>query len=170
MSKFKISAFIALISLAFGTALVGDALAGERGKVVSREVYFATSIPSAKVPDVEGHAIYFFEAKGIGFSEEWGAALITLAGTGDYTKGAGPNEGYSHFTYADGSTITLRWKGKAKEGPPPGTVGRREGDGTWTYIKGTGKFEGIKGGGTYKYFVLGPGQWYSDGEGEYTLP
>jgi len=170
MSRFKLLACIALITFAFGVALVGDALAGERGKVVSREVYFMASIPSAKVPDVEGHAIYLFEAKGIGFSEEWGAALISLAGTADYTKGAGPNEGYSHFTYADGSTITIRWKGRSKEGPAPGTVGRREGDGTWTYIEGTGKFEGIKGRGTYKYFVLGPGQWYSDGEGEYTLP
>ena len=37
-------------------------------------------------------------------------------------------------------------------------------------LKGTGKFEGIKGDGTYKYWVVGPGQWYSDGEGEYTLP
>ena len=67
MSRFKIFAFIALITLAFGIAIVGDALAGERGKVVSREVYCASSFPSVKVPDAEGHAIYLVDAKGVGF-------------------------------------------------------------------------------------------------------
>jgi hypothetical protein len=41
---------------------------------------------------------------------------------------------------------------------------------TWTYTKGTGKFEGFQGAGTFKAYILGPGQWYSDWEGECTLP
>jgi len=43
-------------------------------------------------------------------------------------------------------------------------------EGTWTCIKGTGKFKGIQGAGTWKSYILGPGQWYTDIEGEYTLP
>jgi hypothetical protein len=34
MSRFKLFAFIILITMAFGVTLVGDALAGEKGKVV----------------------------------------------------------------------------------------------------------------------------------------
>jgi hypothetical protein len=63
MARFKTLAFIALITLAFGVVLVGDALAWERGKVVTRDVNFATGVPSAKVPDVEGHAIHFRRAR-----------------------------------------------------------------------------------------------------------
>ena len=95
--------------------------------------------------------------------------MLVLSGTGDYTKGIGPAEGYSFYTYPDGSTITTKWKSEAKT-VGRGITGGGGGESTWTYIKGTGKFEGIQGGGTSKYWVLGPGQWYSDGEGEYTLP
>jgi hypothetical protein len=169
MSRFKMFAFIALISLAFGIALVGNVMAGERGKVVFRDVHFATGFPSAKVPDTEGHAIYLLEAKGMSFSEKWGPCLFVQSAVGDYTKGLGPYEVYVHYTYPDGSTITAKVKGEAKS-VGKGITGGGGGGGTWTYIKGTGRFEGIQGGGTGRYWVLGPGQWYSDSEGEYTLP
>jgi len=169
MKAIRVMAFIALIALAFGIATVGDAQAGERGKVVSRDVLFATGFQSAKVPDVEGHVIYLLDAKGMSFNEKWGPCLLVLSGAGDYTKGLGPAEGYSHYTYPDGSTITTKWKAEAKT-VGRGITGGGGGEATWTYIKGTGRFEGIKGGGTSKYWVLGPGQWYTDGEGEYTLP
>jgi hypothetical protein len=38
------------------------------------------------------------------------------------------------------------------------------------FVKGTGKFKGIQAEGTYKSYILGTGQGYSDGVGEYTLP
>ena len=162
-------AFIVFIALVVGVTAVGDALAGERGKVVSREVYCASSFPSVKVPDAEGHAIYLVDAKGVGFNEAWGASAAVCTGTSEVIKGGGPVTGYAHFTFADGSTLTSKYKGEAK-GAAYGATGRREGEGTWAYIKGTGRFEGIQGEGTYKWYVIAPGIWYSDGEGEYTLP
>ena len=39
MSKSKIIGIMALIAFAMGIFLVGDAVAGERGKVVTREVW-----------------------------------------------------------------------------------------------------------------------------------
>jgi hypothetical protein len=169
MKAIRVMAFVTLIGFALGIALVGDALAGERGKVVSRDVHFAASFSSAKVPDTEGHAIYLLEAKGMSFNEKWGPCLLALSGAGDYTKGLGPSDGYTHYAFPDGSTITSKWKGETKT-VGRGITGGGGGEATWTYIKGTGRFEGIKGGGTSKYWVLGPGQWYTDGEGEYTLP
>ena len=169
MSRFKLFAFIALITSAFGIALVGDGVAGEKGKAVVRDVFFSTSYTSAKVPDVEGHALHLLEAKGMSFSEQWGPCLFVQSAVQDYTKGVGTHEGYIHYTYPDGSTITIKLKGEAKAAGP-GITGSARGEGTWTYLKGTGKFEGIQGGGTREYWVLGPGQWYSDAKGEYTLP
>ena len=166
MSRFKLFAFIALITLVFGIAVVGDALAGEKGKVVVRDVFFSQGyLASTKVADVDGHAMNLLEAKGMSFSEKWGPCLLVLRVVQDYTKGVGPYEGYIHYTYSDGSTITIKIKGEGKAAGPGA-----KGEGTWTYLKGTGEFEGIQGGGTREYWVLGPGQWYADAKGEYTLP
>jgi hypothetical protein len=169
MSKSKIIGIMALIVFAMGTLLVEDVAAGERGKIMTREVLYATAVQTLKVPDVDGHAIYLIEAKGIGFSEKWGSYLVYLTCTNDLIKGEGPVQGYSQFTYPDGSTITEKWEGKNKGGGRA-TTGSASGEGTATYIKGTGKFEGIQGEATWKSYNMGPGQFYSDDEGEYTLP
>jgi len=169
MRSIRVMACIAMVALFVGVAVVGDALAGEKGKTVSRIAWFASSCPSAKVADVEGHAIILVEAKGIIFDEKWGAAMADESGICDYIKGAGPNEGYDVYTFSDGSTIVGRWKGSATAGSV-GLLKSAGGEGTWSYVKGTGKFEGIQGGGTYKYWVLGPGRWYAEREGEYTIP
>ena len=132
-------------------------------------MYYTPTIHTLKVPDVEGHTINLVEFKGIIFSEKWGAALDYQIVTLDYIKGAGTFEGYSYTTFPDGSTITARGEGKSKGGGV-GTTGAASSEGTWTYVKGTGKFENIKGRGTMKSYILGPGQLYTDVEGEYTLP
>jgi hypothetical protein len=169
MSKSKILAMMALIAFVMGILLVGDAVAGERGKVAAREVDYSTAVHTLKVPDVEGHTIFLSEAKGIVFTEKWGACLDYKTYTMDLIKGEGTQAGYGHYTFPDGSTYDTKWEGKNKGGGR-GIVGSAAAEGTWTYIKGTGKFEGIQGGGTWKVYVLGPGQWYADNEGEYTLP
>jgi hypothetical protein len=98
-----------------------------------------------------------YEGKGIGFSEKWGNYPITLMGMLDVIKETNSGQSYVHATFPDGSTYTVRAEGKG-------------GKGTFTFIKGTGKFFGLKGGGTYKSYPLDPTQWYTDWEGEYTLP
>jgi hypothetical protein len=143
--------------------------AAERGKWTGRAVMYATSFQSIPVGDVEGHIIFLFEAKGIGFGEPWGACLLKESTTGDRTKGVGSTEGYGIWTYPDGSTITTKGKGESTSAGP-GKTGAGAGEVTWTYLRGTGKFLGIQGGGTGKFWLLGPGQWYADSEGEYTLP
>ena len=163
MCKSKIIAMMALIFFAMGILLVGDVVAGERGKFGARWVVYGTTFHTLKVPDVEDHAILAYEAKGIIFTEKWGAGLGYETGTLDLLKGEGTCQGYTQYTFPDGSTYTIKWECNNKG---KGSIW----EGTWTYIKGTGKFEGIQGGGTWKSYDMGPGQWYSDGEGEYTLP
>ncbi len=143
--------------------------AAERGKVTCRMVYYVTSFQSIPVGDIEGHNIFLLEAKGIGFWEPWGASLLKESCIGDRTKGLGSAEAYEIHTFPDGSTITMKIKAEAT-GAGPGKTGSSGGEETWTFLGGAGKFQGIQGGGTGKFWVLGPGQWYSDSEGEYTLP
>jgi len=143
--------------------------AAEKGKVTAREVMYATNYQSIPVGDVEGHIVFLYEAKGIGFWEPWGAALAKESGIGDRTKGLGSNEAYTIITYPDGSTITIKGKGETKSAGP-GKTGAGGGEGTWSFVSGTGKFQGIQGEGTSKWWHLGPGQYYVDFEGEYTLP
>jgi hypothetical protein len=169
MSKFKIVGMMVLIAFAMGIVLMADAVAEEKGKVGYRHVFYITTIHTLKVPDVEGHTNILHEAKGIVFYEKWGSALIYQITTMDLIKGAGTLKAYTHTTFPDGSTITLKIEGKSTGGGV-GVTGAASTEGTWTYTKGTGKFEGIQGRGTSKTYILGPGQFYSDFEGEYTLP
>jgi hypothetical protein len=130
---------------------------------------YATNVQIIPVGDVEGHVIFLVEAKGITIGEPWGAALVKESYTGDRTKGLGSTEGYTIQTYPDGSTITIKFKSESTSTGPAKT-GAGEGQATWTFVSGTGKFQDIQGGGTSKFWILGPVQWHEDGEGEYTLP
>jgi hypothetical protein len=144
--------------------------AAEKGKVIFRIASYITTSNTLKVPDVEGHAMILFEAKGITFYEKWGAALISQIISFDLTKGAGTYQGYDYTTFPDGSTTTNKIEGKTTATGVGLVTGIAASEGTWTYVKGTGKFQGIQGGGTYKQNTVGPGQYYGDFEGEYTLP
>jgi hypothetical protein len=76
---------------------------------------------------------------------------------------------YVTIKFPDGSTITIKSQG---------TMGAGGASGGWTseIIKGTGRFEGIKGtrSGKVKYLPVEPGEAYPKGYGEgtitYTLP
>ena len=67
MSRSKVL-FIALITLAFGIAVVGDALAGEKFK--ARTVKQKVKWEQIEVGDQEGHIIAVAEAKGISTNME----------------------------------------------------------------------------------------------------
>ena len=62
MTRFKLLAFVALITLAFGVALVADALAGEKVKI--RVVFHSTKWQQIEIGDVEGHIVAVNEAVG----------------------------------------------------------------------------------------------------------
>jgi len=169
MSKFKIVGMMVMIAFTMGMVLGGDAVAAEKGKVTYRQVNYTTTIHTLKVPDVEGHTNTLIEAKGISFYDKWGAAVTSMVFTMDLIKGIGTFQGYVLTTYPDGSTATAKFEGKSTAAGATLT-GVAVSEGTWTYTKGTGKFQGIQGGGPFKSYVIAPGQFYSDNEGEYTLP
>ena len=166
MSRFKLAAFIALVTLAFGVALVGDVLAGE--KVKGRNAFHMTNWQSAKVGDREGHLMGLFEAKGINTAISGNryadGALMNEVGIMDLldaNTGQRIAHGYEEIICRDGDKIYCRWEiTSVSEGVRYGT---------WEYISGTGRYEGIKGTGTFASYLPGD-RWYGDWEGEVELP
>lgn len=83
------------------------------------------------------------------------------SGVNDMHGMAGTGHGYYIDTMANGDKTFVRWQGKQS------ADGAAEG--TWKYVGGTGKFKGLKGGGTYKGKGQQDGSVDFDVEGEYTL-
>jgi hypothetical protein len=143
MSRFKLIAFMALITLAFGVALVGDALAGEKFKC--RLVAYVVKWEQVEVSDQEGHVVAIEEAKGIN-STIMGktlpdAMLYRLPALNDLNLKTGVGShpvSYSEYTDRDGDKIIAKNTGKYPGGGSAAV-------GEWVFIKGTGKFEGIQG-------------------------
>jgi len=165
MSRSKVL-FIALITLAFGIAVVGDALAGEKFKV--RTVKQKVKWEQIEVGDQEGHIIAVAEAKGIStnmegkwFADGWVqhyAALYDL----NPKVGLLVTRGYEQRTDRDGDKVCYRYEGKQ--------IRKDYWEGTYAILSGTGNFEGIRGNGTWSVNVVAPGQWYSDEDWDIDLP
>jgi len=74
--------------------------------------------------------------------------------------------GYHVATMTNGDTWVVKYEGsgKLKDGKPV------SGEGTWSYMSGTGKLKGIKGKGTYKGTANADGSVTYQVDGEYQLP
>lgn len=79
----------------------------------------------------------------------------------DMNGNAGTGHGYYIDTMSNGDKCFVRWQGKQSQ---DGSA-----EGTWKYVGGTGKFKGLKGGGTYKGKGEQDGSVTFDVEGEYSL-
>jgi hypothetical protein len=137
-----------------------------------RSSHYNTKAYAIEVGDVAGHSIFLYEQTGLFFQEDGQVASLSVKGISDYTQGSGPGHGYMLLTYEDGSTTCINWKLTATAAPDGKTASWK---GTFEYTKGTGRFEGIKGGGsiTGKRLAALPGagaQMYNDITGTYTLP
>lgn len=87
------------------------------------------------------------------------------ASIGDITGSTVRAHGYSTSVFDNGDTTTVRFEGTSqskKDGS--GSV-----KGTWRYVRGTGKFKGISGSGTYKGDGAADGSSWADVTGHYSL-
>ena len=79
------------------------------------------------------------------------------------------HHGYYKATDKDGHVYFTKWQGKvtttmSPEGRPNVKFG-----GTWSFTRGTGKWENAQGGGTYKGWFIGQGIYTAITEGEYSI-
>jgi hypothetical protein len=167
MSKSKIVGMMALIAFAMGIVMVGDVVAGEyvKGHLIKHH----TKWQQINVGDEDGHVLVVHESKGVNTIIEgpnWFNDCLyrdtTLADINLKTF-LGSSKTYAEITDRDGNKWYFTPEGKSiKEG-------KYAWGGTWKTIKGTGKFEGIQGKGTWKWYAVGD-QAIIDWEGEIELP
>ena len=123
-----------------------------------------TAIPASKT---EGHIIGVGKFRGVAVFEDGRLADKVFTVSFEYTKGVGPFHGYSTYVFEDGSTIGARFDGTS-EASKNGRVIRGE----YSALTGTGRYEGVKGSGS---FVSKPVPWEEgavlyDGEFKLTMP
>ena len=156
---------IKLIILAFLIVIVNYSMAGEKQKVKGHTAETNVKWEQIEVGDEEGHVIAISESKRIGFIETTDEKIIGR-GVGildlNLKTGQGSGNGYTVSIDKDGDKRYSKWEGES--------VAESHWKGKWTFVKGTGKYEGIKGGGTFSSFTLAPGQSYSEWEGEIEMP
>ena len=88
------------------------------------------------------------------------------AGIGDLT---GPNakvHGYSTSVFDNDDSTIVRYAGTMQMKKD----GSGTDKGTWSYVRGTGKFKGISGSGTFKGQAAADGSGWVDVTGHYALP
>jgi hypothetical protein len=167
MSKSKIVGIMTLITFSMGIFLVGNVLAGEKFK--ARNAYHSVKWEQVNVGDEEGHVVAVYESKAITTNLEgkWFSDGSVERNTGlwdiNLKTGLGSVHGYAEMADKDGNKYYYTLEGKVVEAGKPTK-------GVWTIVKGTGKFEGITGKGTWEYYPLGPGEGYSNWEIEVELP
>ena len=145
---------------------VMTASAQDKVKVKSKKFIVITKLEVTEVGDTEGHNLLQYEAKDISSD---GRFIYYKAAQADYIKGVGPHKGYNKVVDREGGTFFTKYEGmtfteKSPKGKPIKKV-----KGTYTYTKGTGKYEGIQGGGTYHGTMIGKGILSVDVEGEYFI-
>jgi len=147
--------------------VLGSAMPGAAETLNYKFYTWMIKSESAPVADVEGHTVNFGMRGAFYVFDNGEVATMKHVYTGDLIKGAGPFMQYVTVNFPDGSTITIKSQG---------TVGGGAGGWTSEIIKGTGRFEGIKGtqSAKAKYLPVEPGEAGSKGYGEgtitYTLP
>jgi hypothetical protein len=137
-----------------------------------RSVYHMVKVDVVQVGDVPGHIVGVADARGLTFVENGDVGTYLNRIMFDYVNGSGPHWGYGVTTFPDGSTTVIKYEGTttAQEG------GASSFKGAYTYIGGTGRFEGIQGRGSYtgkRAAPMTPGapaDSYSDSIETYTLP
>jgi len=125
------------------------------------------------VGDVEGHTVGIVMRRAFYVFESGEVATTNSVSTRDLVNGVGSTVQYTTINFTDGSTIIIKSQGK---GSGTATAPQTSGGLTSEILKGTGRFEGIKGtqAAKIRYLPAEKGEGAQKGIGEaiitYTLP
>jgi len=126
----------------------------------------ATAQSTISLQDTPNHDLNLLEVRGVQKSNDdnWNNAEITYWGTADLIAGNGPQRGYFVNEHSDGDRDFGTFEGRIATSGGQVTI-----EGTWTYTGGTGNFQGISGGGTYKGRLTSPTEIENTWQGTYQL-
>jgi hypothetical protein len=169
-TKGVIWGFISILVIA--GFLLGSVTQAGAETLKGRSVLTATKDQRIPVNDEAGHVLGMQILEGLAFFENGEIAKLRTHSVFDSTPGKGSQAiNYNIWTFEDGSTIVNR----TQRLMVPDNSGNFSAKNTSEILKGTGRFEGIKGTGsaTGKNFVPAEGEAvrvYSDFTWTYTLP
>ena len=163
-----------MILIAIGIWIVGFAIPASGETMNFKGYTYVVKVERVLIGDVENHNVGLTVRRTIAVFENGENATVIAVSTSDGTPLSSSFIQYSNFTFSDGSTIITKVQGTTGGGTAVGayTVARFTGE----IIKGTGRFNGIKGTVTaaYKFFPVEKGEDGPKGIGEgtftYTLP
>jgi hypothetical protein len=163
MSISKIVAILSVVLFVFGFVMIDSAVSGEKINWQGTNLY--TETKQMEVGDVEGHVLMLTKGKQIYILPD-GTKLV-----GDSVNTTDINPKLNQFS-VNGYGWTVDMDGdkmmRTHEGKP---AGKNHWKGTWTFTGGTGKYEGVKGGGTWDSYTIAEGQpSYLDIKGEMEIP
>lgn len=164
MSYSRIYAITIVLVMILSLSTVDFAEAEETVKTKASGTSINTKWHEIEVGDVEGHVIAVFQNTQAWKSDITGEQMTAFSrGTMDLYKksGKGTMQGYSVMNFSNGDKRFASFDGQI--------VGKGKWEGTYNDINGTGKYEGCKGGGTWKTQSLGPGISHIEAEGERTF-
>ena len=145
------------VGVAASLPLAAAAVLGWSGPAPSKiagtvEAKYAEQHP-LPVPDAAGHALVLGRAVGVNRSTGQTPYLekgeVTNLDFGDLTQGNGPHQGYITFSQGADSMIS-KWSGKVTTTLSPDKAPITTFEGTWTKVKGAGRYGGAAAKGTYK--------------------
>jgi hypothetical protein len=167
----KKSMFVLFGILSISVWILGSAIQAG-AETLNYKVYsYVTKGERVPIGDVEEHTMGFQTRKAFCVFENGEVATQSMVLTNDLIKGSGSSLQYSTLTFADGSTIIMKVQVTVET-----VAGSSAAKMTREIIKGTGRFEGIKGTGTtnIKYLPVEKDEAGAKGYGEgtitYTLP
>ncbi len=153
--------------------ILGSATKGDAETMNYKSYSYVLKAEDVPVGDVEGHTVGLVMRRAFYVFENGEVATTNSVATRDLIKGAGPSVQYTTISFADGSTIIIKSQGR---GGGTATAAQTSGGLTSEIIKGTGRFEGIKGTQATKlrFLPVEKGESGPKGIGEgtitYTLP
>ncbi len=130
-----------------------------------------TQAESTIVGSVPGRVVGIGDSSGVAFFENGDVAATGTHFTFFYTNGSGAADAFAPFTFEDGSTFVIKFRTIAKANKADKTTTFT---GEFSFVHGSGRFAGIKGGGSVsgrRFKPIGAGAaLYFDYTGTYTLP
>jgi hypothetical protein len=168
MFNFKnVLALFVVVVLIFSVGIT-TSVAQEKTKVAGKDTYATVRSENFDVGDVEGHNIGVVQQEGVfeSKSDLFNGAQTFYILTYDQVNGNGPYQGCGKMT-KNGDTVSIKFEGVVTTSPSDKGPSVPTWQGTFSYQKGTGQFENIQGGGTFKGRPISRIIFVNESEGEY---
>lgn len=162
LAQSLLSAGLGAAMLAFGTLAYADNISGSFNVKVAKQEVLPLSAQG-------GDMLMLAESHGTNKSTNWmdGAQVVNKE-VAALLQGSGPQHGYLTFTKGN-DQVEVKWSGYVStvmaKGQPQISF-----QGTWEQLKGTGKYQGIQGQGTYGGHYISQTDYVVNWVGQSTTP